>query len=144
MTLVKVARPRISRTFDTMFDSFFDEFNHRSVNNSNLWRPAMNAQELDKSFELSFSLPGFEKDDMTISVKNNTLTLKAEKAEVKEDEGVKYLAREIARGTYERNIDLPENVNSDKISAEYKNGILSLSIPKTKEALPKEIAVTVK
>ena len=143
MTLVKVARPRISRSFDTMFDSFFDDFNHRS-NNSNVWRPAMNAQELDKSFELSFSLPGFEKEDMTISVKNNTLTLKAEKAEVKEDETVKYLAREIARGTYERNIDLPENVNSDKISAEYKSGILSLSIPKTKEALPKEIAVTVK
>ena len=126
-----------------MLDSFFDDFNYRS-NNNNVWRPAMNAQELDKSLELSFSLPGFEKDDMTISVKNNTLTLKAEKAEVKEDEGVKYLAREIARGTYERNIDLPENVNSDKISAEYKNGILSLSIPKTKEALPKEIAVSVK
>ncbi len=143
MTLVKVARPRIGRSFDHMFDSFLDDFNHRS-NQSNVWRPAMNAQELEKSYELSFSLPGFEKENMSISVKSNTLTLKAEKAEVKEDGGAKYLAREIARGTYERNIDLPENVNSDKISAEYKNGILSLSIPKTKEALPKEIAVSIK
>ncbi|MCF7823223.1 MAG: Hsp20/alpha crystallin family protein [Candidatus Marinimicrobia bacterium] len=143
MTLVKLARPRINRNFDSMLDSFFDDFNYRN-STRNLWRPAMNARDLEKSYELSFSLPGFEKEEIAISVKNNTLTLKAEKAEVKEDEGVTYLAREIAFGTYERNIDLPENVNSDKITAEYKSGILSLSIPKTKEALPKEIAVTIK
>jgi len=143
MTLVKLARPGISRTFDSMFDSFFNDFNYGSFD-TNVWRPAMDARELDKSYELSFSLPGFEKKDMTISVKNNTLTLKAEKAEVKEDEGSQYLTREIARGSYERIIDLPENVNSEKISAEYKNGILTLSLPKTKEALPKEIAVSVK
>ncbi len=104
----------------------------------------MDVQDLEKSYELQFSLPGFEKENMTISVKNNTLTLSAKKAEVKEDEGVKYLAREIARGSYERNLELPENVNTDKIAAEYKSGILTLSIPKTKEALPKEIPVTIK
>jgi HSP20 family protein len=143
MTLVKIARPRMNRSFDHMMNNFFEDMNH-STPRSNVWRPAMNAHELDKSFELSFSLPGFEKDDITVSVKKDTLTLKAEKAEVKEDENVQYLSKEIAQGTYERNIDLPENVNSDKISAEYKSGILSLSIPKTKEALPKEIAVSVK
>jgi HSP20 family protein len=143
MTLVKFNRPLINRTFEDMFSSFFDEFD-RASQNGTLWRPAMNAKELDKSYELSFSLPGFKKDDMTISVKNNMLTLRAEMAEVKEDEDTRYLVREIARGTYERIIDLPENVNSDKISAEYKNGILTLTIPKVKEALPKEIAVTVK
>ncbi len=143
MTLVKVARPRINRSIDNMLNSFFEEMNFDS-RTSNVWRPAMDAQEFDKNFELSFSLPGFEKDDITVSVKNNNLTLKAIKAEVKEDEDAKYLTREIARGNYERNIELPENVNTDKISAEYKSGILTLSIPKTKEALPKEIAVTVK
>ena len=143
MTLVKFNRPLINRTFEDMFSSFFDEFD-RASQNGTLWRPAMNAKELDKSYELSFSLPGFKKDDMTISVKNNMLTLRAEMAEVKEDEDTRYLVQEIARGTYERIIDLPENVNSEKISAEYKNGILTLTIPKVKEALPKEIAVTVK
>ncbi len=143
MTLVKVAHPRMNRSFDNMLNSFFEELN-TSSQRSNVWRPAMDVQDLKKSFELTFSLPGFEKDNITISVKNNTLTLKAEKVEVKEDEGVKYLAREIARGSYERNIELPENVNTDKISAEYKSGILSLSIPKTKEALPREIPVTIK
>ena len=143
MTLVKVARPRINRSFDNMLNSFFEEMNF-DARPDNVWRPAMDAQELDKNFELSFSLPGFEKDNITVSVKNNTLTLKAQKAEVKVDENAKYLTREIARGNYERNIELPENVNTDKISAEYKSGILTLSIPKTKEALPKEIAVTVK
>ena len=143
MTLVKVARPRMNRTFDSMLNSFFEEMNTPSQR-SNVWRPAMDVQDLEKSYELSFSLPGFEKDNITISVKNNTLTLSAKKAEVKEDEGVKYMAREIARGSYERDIELPENVNTDKISAEYKSGILTLSVPKTKEALPKEIPVTIK
>ena len=143
MTLVNVRRPRINRSFDAMFNNFFDEVSSMTPKAS-VWRPAMNAQELDKSYELSFSVPGFEKDDITVSVKNNTLNLKVEKAEVKEEEGAKYLAREMACGSFERNIELPENVNTDKISAEYKSGILTLSIPKTKEALPKEIAVTVK
>ena len=143
MTLVKVARPRINRSFDSMLNSFFEDMNF-DTQKSNLWRPTMDALELEKSFELSFSLPGFEKEDITISVKKDTLNLKATKAEVKEDESVKYLAREIARGSYERNIELPENVNTDKISAEYKSGILTLSIPKTKAALPKEIDVTIK
>jgi len=143
MTLVKVARPRINRSFDSLLNSFFEDMNVDSQR-SNLWRPAMDAVETEKNFELSFSLPGFEKEDIAVSVKKNTLNLKATKAEIKEDEGSKYLAREIARGSYERDIELPENVNSDKIAAEYKSGILTLSIPKTKEALPKEIAVTVK
>jgi len=143
MTLVKFNRPLVNRTFEDMFSSFFQDFD-RSPQGGTVWRPAMNARELEKSYELSFSLPGFKKEDMTISVKNNMLTLKAEMAEVKEDESTTYLVREIARGTYERIIDLPENVNTDKISAEYKNGILTLGIPKVKEALPKEIAVTVK
>ncbi|MBC8376020.1 MAG: Hsp20/alpha crystallin family protein [FCB group bacterium] len=143
MTLVKVARPRINRSFDHMLSNFFEDMNFDTPRSS-LWRPAMDAIEAEKNFELSFSLPGFEKDDITVSVKNNTLNLKATKAEIKEDEGPKYLTREIARGSYERDIELPENVNTDKIAAEYKSGILTLSIPKTKEALPKEIAVTVK
>ena len=146
MTLVKVAHPRMNRSFDLMLNNFFDDMNlpNPRSNTKNVWRPAMNAQELEKSFELLFSLPGFEKDEITISVKKNTLTLSAKKAEIKEDEGVKYLALEIAQGSYERDIELPENVNTDKISAEYKSGFLSLSIPKTKEALPKEITVSVK
>ncbi|NQV16397.1 Hsp20/alpha crystallin family protein [bacterium] len=143
MTLVKIARPRINMNLDNMMTNFFDERSQASLRNS-IWRPAMDARENTKNYELAFSLPGFEKDDIAVSMKNNSLTLKAEKAEVKEDEGVKHLAREIARGSYERTIELPENVNADKISAEYKSGILTLSIPKTKEALPKEIPVIVK
>ena len=143
MTLVKYARPRISRSFDSMFDNLFEDFNRSNVY-SNVWRPAMDVQEHEKSYDLSFSLPGFDREEITVSVKNNTLTLKAARSDEKKKEDSQYLTREIARGSYERNIDLPENVNSDKIAAEYKNGILLLSIPKTKEALPKEIAVTVK
>ncbi|MBT4945717.1 MAG: Hsp20/alpha crystallin family protein, partial [Candidatus Marinimicrobia bacterium] len=71
MTLVKVARPRINRSLDNMLNNFFEDMNF-DTQKSSLWRPAMDAVESEKNFELSFSLPGFEKDDITVSVKNNT------------------------------------------------------------------------
>ncbi len=143
MTLVKLARPGISRTFDSMLNSFFEEMNTQTQQ-GNVWRPAMDVRDMEKSYELAFSLPGFDKKDITISVKNNALTLTASKEEVKEEQGEKYLAREIASGSYERIIELPENANTEKIVAKYKSGILSLSVPKVKEGLAKEIPITVK
>ena len=149
MTLVKVQRPRrnralstFSRDFDDMFRGFFDESMFQ--NQRSLWRPAMNAQDLEKEFVLSYSLPGFEKEDIHVSMQDRTLTVKAAREEKKEEEASKYLYREIGRGSFERSIELPENVKSDKIAAEYKSGILTLTIPKTEVALPKEIEVKVK
>ena len=149
MTLVKVHRPRRSRALmnfnsdiDNWFRGFFDDSFFQPP--SSLWRPAMNAQDLEKEYVLSYSLPGFEKEDIHVSLQDHTLTVKAERGEQKEDENENYLYREIGRGSFERSIRLPESLKSDKIAAEYKSGILILTIPKTEAALPKEIEVKIK
>jgi len=149
MTLVKVHRPRhnhamstYNRDFNDLFRSFFEDSGKTS--RSSLWRPAMNAQELEKEYILTYSLPGFEKKDITVSMKDHVLTVKAEREEQKADENTKYLYREIGHGSYQRSVELPENVDTEKIAAEYKNGMLHLSIPKTEAALPREIDVKIK
>ena len=148
MTLVKVQRPRYSRAltsfnnFDELFRGFFDDSMISS--RPSVWRPAMNAQDLEKELILSYSLPGFEKDEIQVSTKDRTLTVKAEHKNEKEEKTETYLYREIGSGSFERSIELPENVKADKIAAEYKSGILTLNIPKAEAALPREIEIKVK
>ncbi|MCF7922869.1 MAG: Hsp20/alpha crystallin family protein [Candidatus Marinimicrobia bacterium] len=143
MALVKVSRPRMPNLVDDMFRSFFDEPMH---SNSSTWRPAMDAKELETSYEIKFSMPGFKKDQIQVSFSNNTLSVKGEQTEEKEEKEEKgdYLYREIAYGRYERSLYLPENVDPNKVDASFTDGILSISIAKKEEALPKEIAVKVK
>ncbi|MCF7822612.1 MAG: Hsp20/alpha crystallin family protein [Candidatus Marinimicrobia bacterium] len=141
MSLVKVSRPSMPSLVDDMFRSFFDEPAHSG---SDTWRPAMDARELEQSYEINFSMPGFKKDEIHVSMNNNTLTVKGVHEDKKAENGSNYLYREIAYGTFERSLYLPENVNGDKIEASYEDGILHLNIAKKKEALPKEIEVKVK
>jgi len=140
MALIKVTKPRMPSLVDDMFRSFFDEPVHST---RDTWRPAMDAIELEKGYEISFSMPGFKKEEIHVSLNNNTLTIRGEHREDRESQG-EYLYREIAYGTFERSLYLPENVDPDKVDASYTDGILHLSISKKEEALPKEIAVKVK
>jgi len=140
MAIVKVSKPRMPSLVDDMFRSFFDE---PMQSNSSTWRPAMDAKELETSYEIKFSMPGFKKDQIQVSFSNNTLSIKGEQTEEKEEKG-EYLYREIACGRFERSLYLPENVDPNKVDASFNDGILSISIAKKKEALPKEIAVKVK
>ena len=140
MSLIKVARPRHPSLVDEMFRSFFDE---PAYSTGNTWRPAMDARELETGYEISFSMPGFKKDEIHVSFNNKTLTVSGEHKAEKEEDG-EYLYREIVYGTFERSLYLPDNVDADKIDADYKDGVLRLRIAKKKEALPKEIEVKVK
>jgi HSP20 family protein len=130
------------RLVDDMFRSFFDEPAHST---SDTWRPAMDAKELDHGYEITFSMPGFKKDEIHVSLNQNTLTVKGVHSEkTEETKADNYLYREIAYGTFERSLYLPDNVDPEKVDANYKDGILSISVAKKEEALPKEIAVKIK
>ena len=127
------------------FDNFFDLFFDRAVakDYSNKMVPSMNAHESEKEISLSFELPGFNKEDIEVTVDKNQLVVSATHKEEKEEDDKNWIRREISSGHFERRVTLPENVNLDKINAESKNGILTVNIPKEK-AVDKTKKISVK
>jgi HSP20 family protein len=100
--------------------------------------------ENKENFVVRAELPGLKKEDVKLSLENNVLTLSGEKRyEDKRDEE-NYHLRESRYGKFERSFRLTDNIDRSKIAAEYKDGVLSITLPKTQEAQPKEIAIQVK
>ncbi len=106
-------------------------------NNTESEAPALNVKENDKEFKLEISIPGYEKKDIKVNVDRNILTISANK-EVKneeKDENEKILRQDFRVSSFYRSFTMPENVDSEKIQAEEKNGILCLTLPKMEKAL---------
>lgn len=105
--------------------------------------PAINVTEGKKAFKLEVGAPGFKKDDFKIEVNNGYLTISGEHKNEKEDKEDKVTRREFSYSTFARSFTLPENVKSDDISAKYEDGILLITLPKSKveEKVAKTVAV---
>ena len=97
--------------------------------------------ENEGSFIIKVELPGVDKDDVKVHIDNGTLTIKGEKKVEKKDE--KRHRVECVYGSFVRSFTLPQDVDIEKVAAGYKNGILSLTIPKLEKAKPKQIEVHV-
>ena len=108
------------------------------------WTPALDVYEDKNQFQVKAELPGMKKEDIEISLHNSSLTLSGERKsnQVSKDEGVYRSERYFGR--FQRTVDLPTNVQEDKVKAEYRDGILSITLPKIEEAKPKQISVSVK
>ncbi|UKI16249.1 MAG: Hsp20/alpha crystallin family protein [Ruminococcus sp.] len=88
-------------------------------------------------------LPGFDKEDITVDLNGNSLTLKAEhKAETEESKKGKYIRRERSYGSYERTFDIA-GIDTENITADYKNGILTMVLPKKKPQAPASRKLTI-
>lgn len=94
-----------------------------------------------KRYHLRVALPGIDPDSVQLNLQGNTLTVSAERKESRETKEVNYLHRELSYGTFERTLTLPEGVETEKISAEYQNGVLEITAPITAAALPRRIEV---
>ena len=91
---------------------------------------------------IEFAVPGFGKNDIMVKLEKNILTVSAEKAEEKSDEG--YSRREFNYGSFERRFEVPKTADQDKISGTHENGILTVSIPKleaAKEKAPRQVEI---
>jgi HSP20 family protein len=108
------------------------------------WTPALDVYEDKDQFVVKVELPGMKKDDIEVSLHNGSLTISGErKSELeRKEEGVYRAERYFGR--FQRTVDLPMSVAEDKVKAEYRDGILSIALPKTEEAKPKQISVNVK
>ena len=107
------------------------------------WVPAVDIRETKDCIEVIAELPGVDAKDVDVSVQENVLTIRGERRheEVKEDETVHRIEREY--GAFERSFTLPRSADSEKIQASYKEGLLSLTVPKREEAKPKTLKINV-
>ena len=108
------------------------------------WAPAIEVFEKEDKFVVKAELPGMKEEDIDVSVRGDTLTIKGERkaeSEVKEED---YYCCERSYGSFFRSVAIPSNVDTKKIEASYENGVLEVSLPKTPEIKPKKISVSVK
>jgi HSP20 family protein len=139
MTYLTLRRP-VTNPF-RFYNSLFTPFFARPGTQEYKWRPSTDISETDEGFEVRAELPGVTKDDVHISVKDNLLTIKGEKRQEKTDDSKDYRRVERHYGSFERKFSLPPKVEADSIKAEFKDGVLTLSIPKPEEVKPKEIPI---
>lgn len=142
MTLIKFQKPQtaLSRnntrinSFSPILDTFFDDFFGGMTSNVNSLVPAVNISENNDNYKVEMAAPGLKKDNFRINLDGKVLTVSAETTQENKSENTNYALREFGYSNFSRSFNLPELVDFDKISAEYKDGILYLSIPKREEA----------
>ena len=103
--------------------------------------PALNLTESDGTLELTMDLPGVSADEVDIELQGNTLRIKGEHQEEKEEKGKLFHRIERQSGSFFRSVELPCEVNEDKIAAECKNGVLKVTLPKVAAAASKKVKV---
>lgn len=122
--------------FDTLFD---DVFGNWGIRNSTY--PTVNVYEDSRAFYVEAELPGYTSDEVNIDVEKHILHISSEKTEVKDEK--KYVVRERGYIKFNRSFSLPEGINEEAIEAEFKNGILTVTLPKLPVEKPKKISVKI-
>ena len=106
------------------------------------WVPAVDVWETDNELVYSFDLPGIPEDKIAVEVQDGALVVSAERAREHEVEGDRFYRFERRFGTFTRTVALPKGVNEDAITADYRNGVLEVRIPKPEQAKPRRIELT--
>lgn len=107
------------------------------------WTPSLDVSETKNNIVVNVEAPGIDPKDIDISLTGDVLTIKGEKRQEKEEKDENYHRVERSYGVFARSVRLPHEVQSGKIEASYKNGILKITLPKSEEAKKKEIKITV-
>jgi HSP20 family protein len=127
----------VDRLFETSFPG-------RSDNSAlTTWAPAVDIYETGNELVVKADLPDVSEKDLDVRIENNTLTIRGERKFEKKVEEENYLRVERTYGSFSRSFSLPNTVNSEAIRAEYKNGVLTVELPKRAESRPKQIKVNV-
>jgi HSP20 family protein len=107
------------------------------------WTPSVDIAETAEAFEIKAELPDLKKEDVKVTVEDGELRISGERKQEKEEKGRKFHRVERSYGSFMRSFTLPENVDESKLTAEYKDGLLNVRLPKAEKAKPKAIAVKV-
>jgi len=123
---------------DGLFESFFGV---DSKLGESLWEPVVDIAENNGNIEVKAEIPGLKKEDIRVSVQNNVLSISGERNRENEKKDRTYYVIERSYGKFVRTIALPADVDADKIKASYKDGVLTVILPKPESIKPKEINV---
>jgi HSP20 family protein len=128
-----------------LFDrSFFDPMPFRRTESALRTMPAVDVAETDKAYEITAELPGLDEKNIEVKLANGVLSIKGEKQEEKEEKQKDYYRRERSFGSFQRSFQVPEGVDTDKVAASFKNGILSVTLPKSAESQKQAKKIEVK
>jgi HSP20 family protein len=126
-------RQMLPSVFDDFFKPWNEWFDSESLTKT-LTVPAVNITEEKDLYKVELAAPGMNKDDFSIDVEGNMLTISASKEEEKEEKEKKYTRKEYNYASFSRSFTIPEEVNKEKIEARYNEGVLNLVLPKLAEA----------
>lgn len=121
--------------FPSPFNSFFENV----FSNESLFSkvPSVNIYETDQNFVLEFSAPGFKKENFSIELENDVLSISGTTKEEKHEEKRSYTRREFGMSSFKRSFTIPETVDANRIDAHYEDGLLKITMSKRDEARPK-------
>jgi HSP20 family protein len=138
---------------DRLFDVFSSGFWRGSLFDMEPFRraeaafrtmPVVDVAKTDKDYEITAELPGLEEKNIEVKLANGVLSIKGEKQEEKEEKEKDYYRRERSFGSFERSFQVPQDIDTYKIAASFKNGILSVTLPKSAEAQKQAKKIEVK
>ena len=132
---------------DTLLHPTFS--NPLTIKKSSVWRPAIEVKQTDSEYKVKVQLPGVKKDDIDVELDNDFMTITAEIEEEKEEKqenerNARYHTCEFRYGKYQRTISFDQPIKSAEANAEYKNGVLTIKIPKRQpeQTKPQKLAIT--
>jgi len=134
----------LHREMDKLFEDLLGRPARREAIEQRLWAPAVDVFDKKDKIVVRAELPGVEKKDVKVTVEGDVLTIRGERKVEEKVKDEEYYACELCYGAFSRSIYLPAKVDPGKIKAEFKNGILEVTVPKAKEAKPREIEVSIK
>jgi HSP20 family protein len=137
----RIEVPKTTRLFEEFFNGF--PFFESASDSHDHWAPSVDIMEKDGNLILRAELPGLNEKEIDLKLEGNILTIKGERKMENEDEKGTYHRIESYYGAFTRSFRLPDTVDYEKISAEYKNGVLKVTIPQKPEVKPREIPVSV-
>jgi HSP20 family protein len=126
------------------YSPFFSRALRRGGEEGYVWTPVANVTETDKEFLIKAELPDVKKEDINVNVADGAITLSGERKYEKEQKNENEIRIESFYGTFARTFALPENVDTDAIEAETKDGVLRIRIPKMEEAKSKPVKIEVR
>ena len=142
-----ISRDEFLTPVDSLLDRFFNEavpafgqdFGVEFFGNNSY--PKVDVKDYDDKITIEAEIPGLAKEDVSVDLESQVLTITGGKREVKDDEGARYIRKELKRSSFKRSFKLGDNMNVKKIQADFDNGLLLVTVPKREKDEPKKVKI---